>query len=288
MLEVVVVTYNSVQHIGRCLASVTEHSPPGTRLHIVDNASSDGTVERVRDVAPYALVDVRPSNDGFAAANNAALKRVKSKYVLLLNPDTEVHPGTLGRLLERMESDESIGVIGCRLLTLDGTDDHAAKRMVPTPRDGLVYSLGRLTRKRIGRYLAPHVGPTETADVDAINGAFMLARRAAVDEVGLLDEGYWMYAEDIDWCTRFRRAGWRVVYDGSVTSMHMKGGSSGIRGLKLNFHFHRSMARYYLNYSPRHPLTALVVGGIAARFLVVAVVDGLRKLARPALVLARG
>ena len=106
----------------------------------------------------------------------------------------------------------------------------------------------------------------------------MLVRKSAMDLVGLFDEGYWMYAEDLDWCTRFRNAGWRVVYDGRVTAFHIKGGVAGIRSLRLNYEFHRSMARYYRTHSPSQTIAVFpVITGIWCKFVLTSIGDLVRR-----------
>jgi GT2 family glycosyltransferase len=166
-------------------------------------------------------------------------------------------------------------MLGCRLEQLDGTFDHAAKRSFPTPLAALAHFTGLGRRSAAGpktaQYRAPGVDEYGSGEVDAVNGAFMLIRRAALDDVGLLDEGYWLYMEDLDWCYRFHQKGWKVWYDGGASVIHVKGGSSGkSRRLRQNLAFHRGMGRFYRKfYSREHPLLApLIYLGIAAKFVV--------------------
>ena len=153
-----------------------------------------------------------------------------------------------------------------------------AKRSFPTPRDALAY-FARNERMGTGSYLAPDIGEYEMAEVDAVNGAFMLVRRTAIDEVGLFDEAYWMYGEDLDWCRRFAQAGWKVVYDGRVTALHLKGATVGrVRGFRLNWHFYRSMAIFYRRYEAGRnlPLDAAVFLGIAAKWIISTIGNSVR------------
>jgi GT2 family glycosyltransferase len=143
----------------------------------------------------------------------------------------------------------------CRLAQPDGAFDHASKRSFPTPLGAFSHftGLGRSARagSRLAQYRAPEVDEHGAGEVDAVNGAFMLVRQAALRDVGLLDEGYWLYMDDLDWCRRFKLKGWRVLYDGSVTVMHVKGGTTvrkRHRGLRHNVAFHRSMGRYYRKF----------------------------------------
>src|SRR5262249_50086373 len=196
-----------------------------------------------------------------------------AEYVLVLNPDTRLGEGTLDALLRRMEADPRIGIAGCRLMQEDGSFDHAARRSFPTPASALGHFLrvGRSERApaALSAYRAPAV---DEGPVDAVNGAFMLMRRAMLDEIGLFDEGYWMYMEDLDLCYRAAQAGWITWYDPSVEAVHIKAGTSGHhRRLRLNYAFHYGMYRYSRAHlaSERGPLfNALVYVGIALKFLV--------------------
>ena len=166
-----------------------------------------------------------------------------------------------------------MGICGCRLVRDDGSFDHAARRSFPTIVGALGHfvGIGRLARspRPLAQYRAPDVvaGP-----VDAVNGAFMLMRRSALDDVGLFDEGYWMYMEDLDLCYRFRQAGWLTWYEPSVTVAHAKAGSSGpVRSPRLNYAFHYGMYRFYRKHyaATTNPvLNALVYGGIFGKLSV--------------------
>jgi GT2 family glycosyltransferase len=187
-----------------------------------------------------------------------------------------------------MDSNPSIGISGCRLELEDGTFDHAARRSFPTPLGALGHFTGIGRRAsapaRLSQYRSPEV---EEGPVDAVNGAFMLMRRTALDSVGLFDEGYWMYMEDLDLCYRFAQAGWTTWYEPNVTVIHVKWGTSGrYRRACVNIAFHYGMYRFYRkHYSPtRNPLmNVFVYAGIGAKLAVSLVSSGVRRrLARPA------
>ncbi|MBX9244238.1 glycosyltransferase family 2 protein [Actinotalea ferrariae] len=280
-VEVVIVSYGSMHLVRRCLESLRLHAAREVRLriHVVDNASPDGTADAVEHEFPEVSLWRRPSNDGFAVATNTALRHVTAPFVLVLNPDTEIPAGTLAHLLDTMAAHPDAGVVGCRLVRLDGSLDHAAKRSIPDPVQALTYLAGR--RATHAHYLAPSVGHDELGEVEAVNGALMLIRTAALSDVGLLDERYWMYGEDLDWCVRFAAHGYRILYDGRVSALHVKGATSDRRrSTKLIWHFHRSMAIFYASHKAGRSrlLDAAVYVGIYGRFALLASTAPLRSL----------
>jgi GT2 family glycosyltransferase len=247
-----------------CLASLRANPPASAEMevHVVDNASTDGTPEMVRDEYPEVVLHALDWNSGFCVANNVVLRESRAPFALVLNPDTEVYEGALDHMLDVMRARPDIGMSTCRLAQRDGTLDHAAKRSFPTPIGALAHFVGigrgKYAPKWLAQYRKPELGEYDAGEVDAVNGAFMLVRHEALEEVGLLDEGYWLYMDDLDWCFRFHRAGWKVWYDGAVTVMHVKGGTTvrkRHRGLRHNVAFHRSMGRFYRKfYSGRNVL----------------------------------
>jgi N-acetylglucosaminyl-diphospho-decaprenol L-rhamnosyltransferase len=263
-LNVVVVSYRTPELLRGCLSSLRAFPPErGARICVVDNASGDGTAELVRSEFSEVELEVSRSNLGFSAANNLAIRRGDAPYVLVLNPDTRVTDRALDRMLELIDANPSIGIAGCRLEREDGTFDHAARRGFPT----ITGALGHFTRigrrpaapERLAQYRTPGV---ERGPVDAVNGAFMLMRRAALDDVGLFDEGYWMYMEDLDLCYRMAEAGWITWYEPSVTVVHVKAGSSGrLRSPRLDYAFHYGMFRFYRKHyaRARNPLVNVAV-----------------------------
>lgn len=265
-LEVVVVSHGAEALLRRCLRSLAEHpiSDGEMRVTVVDSGSPDGTPDMVADEFPEVRL-LRRGNVGFSAANNLVLRQAHAEAVLLLNPDTEVYAGTLDAALARLRSDERIGMVGVKLVTESGELDHACKRSFPTPFSALAHFTG------VGgsQYRAAHLGDDEPGEVDAVNGAFMLCRTAAVREVGLLDEGYWLYMEDLDWCHRFWDAGWKVFYEPAGVALHVKGGSSPRRRApRQEIAFHRGMGRFYRRFdAPDHNLSlnAAVYAGIGAK-----------------------
>lgn len=272
-LEVVVVSHGAEGLLRNCLRSLQEHPAAGQmQVTVVDSGSPDPTPDMVANEFPAVRL-IRCANVGFSAANNLVLRESEARAVLLLNPDTEVYAGALDAALARLWSDERIGMVGVKLLTESGELDHACKRSFPTPLSALAHftGVGRSegASSALSQYRATQLGDDEPGEVDAVNGAFMLCRAEAVREVGLLDEGYWLYMEDLDWCHRFWDAGWKVFYEPAGTALHVKGGSSGARRApRQEIAFHRGMARFYRRFdAPEHnPLVnAAVYAGIGAK-----------------------
>jgi N-acetylglucosaminyl-diphospho-decaprenol L-rhamnosyltransferase len=181
-----------------------------------------------------------------------------------------VTEGALEHLCRLMDARTSVGICGPALLQPDGRPDHAARRSFPTPLSSLGHFTGIGRRRSSGALAAYRAPDVESGPVDAVNGAFMLMRRRALDEVGLFDEGYWMYMEDLDLCWRFAQAGWTTWFEPGVVVKHVKAGSSGAhRPLRLNYAFHYGMQRFYRShYAPRrNPLVnAAVYAGIWLKF----------------------
>jgi GT2 family glycosyltransferase len=250
---------------------------------VVDSGSADGTPDMVeREFAEFRLV--RRGNVGFSAANNLVLRESGAGAVLLLNPDTEIYDGTLDACLARLAADPAIGMVGAKLVREDGELDHACKRSFPTPLAALAHftgiGRGEGAGASLSQYRATHLGDDEPGEVDAINGAFMLCRAEAIARVGLLDEGYWLYMEDLDWCHRFWDAGWKISYEPAAVALHVKGGSSAKRRApKQEIAFHRGMGRFYRRFdAPKsNPLLNLAVyAGIAAKLTVSLAITAVR------------
>lgn len=284
-LEVVIVSHGAEALLRRCLESLRAH--PSRRatmaVTVVDSGSNDGTPDMVAREFPEFRLE-RRGNIGFSAANNLVLRESQADAVLLLNPDTEVYAGTLDTCLERLASDQEIGMVGAKLVREDGELDHAAKRSFPTPLAALAHftgiGRGEGAGASLSQYRATHLGDDEAGEVDAVNGAFMLCRAEAVAQVGLLDEGYWLYMEDLDWCHRFWDAGWKVFYEPAAVALHVKGGSSASRRApKQEIAFHRGMGRFYRRFDApeANPLLNFAVYcGIGAKLAVSLAITALR------------
>jgi hypothetical protein len=282
-LDIVIVSYRCRTLLRDCLKSLSAFPPAGgARVWVVDNASEDGTVEMVEEEFPEVELIASDENLGFSKANNLVIRRGSAPYVLALNPDTLMTGGALDQMLELMEQKPEVGISGCWLELPDGSFDHAARRSFPTPLGALAHftRIGRWKKApaRLAQYRAPEV---ESGPVDAVNGAFMLMRRKALDEVGLFDEGYWMYMEDLDLCYRFGQAGWITWYEPSVKVIHVKAGTSGKhRKPRVNYAFHYGMFRFYRKHyakSNNFLLNGAVYSGIALKLGVSVVRSAVRR-----------
>jgi hypothetical protein len=286
-IDVITVNYDAGESLLACVRSVLGSSVP-TRVWVVDNASTDGSVERLESELgdePRLTILRNPENLGFARANNQILQRsLAGEYALLLNPDCVVETDTLGSVARALDADPGAGMAGCLLLGTDGREQVGCRRETPTPRRALARAFG-LSRvvaglaRALGRQPPPDFVlkdrplPSGTAEVGAISGAFMLVRAAALEAVGPLDEGYFLHAEDLDWCLRFRRFGWRILFVPGARAVHEKGRCSRAHPFRVQWHLHRGMTRYYLEHHRRGqpwPLVALVWVGIWTRFALLA------------------
>ena len=254
-LSVIIASYNTRDLLCTCLESVFASTLEGKlEVFVVDNNSSDGTPEMVRREFPEAQVLVNDSNFGFAKANNQALRRSTGRFVLLLNPDTKVPDSIFDEMCVFMDAHDEVGLAGVRLVRQDGSMDMACRRGFPTPARALFRALmlDRLSPRLFGGYNVLTRDPKGDYEVDAIVGAFMFFRRGMVEEVGFLDESFFMFGEDLDWCYRVKRANQKVMYLGSKEVLHVKGASVRQEQAKMNYHFHRSMLVFYRKHIDHH------------------------------------
>ena len=197
---------------------------------VVDNASTDGSVTMVRKVFPRVHLISNVENQGFAKANNQALKIARGKYVCLINPDTLVQEDTFSECLSYMEKHPEAGMVGCKILNPDGTLQLACRRSFPTPWVGFTKAVGLndlFPQSRLfGRYNLTYLDPDQIAEVEAISGSFMFVRKEAADASGYLDEDFFMYGEDLDWCYRIHQSGWKIIYLPATQIIHYKGRSA--------------------------------------------------------------
>jgi N-acetylglucosaminyl-diphospho-decaprenol L-rhamnosyltransferase len=262
-LGIVIVNWNTRELLKKCLLSVFSSENLSYTVVVVDNASSDGSAQMVRDEFPAAILIANETNEGFSRANNQGLRKLgfdlgKSdpetpRYALLLNPDTEVPSDGLSAMLQYMDREDrqDVGVAGCKLVMLDGKLDPACRRSFPTPMVSFYRMLGLsmlFPRSRhFGKYNMTYVDPDDETEVDSVVGAFMVVRQKTMEQVGLLDDGYWMYGEDLDWALRIKQAGWKVMYNPAVTVLHVKRASSR-RNPEARVAFYQAMLKFYRDH----------------------------------------
>lgn len=225
-LSVVILNYNGGDFLIKCLKSLLAvRDEAALDIWVVDNVSSDNSFKNAKMLYPDFHYIENSQNLGFSGGNNVALRQVKGEYVLILNPDTEITKGVLVKLLKYMEDHPEAGVCSPKVELSDGSIDWASHRGFPTPWASFKYyflgddSLYHLSDRDFSR---PH-------EVDSVSGAFLLTRREILDKVGLFDESYFMYAEDLDLCYRIKKTGYKIMYLPEVKIIHYKGVSSGLK-----------------------------------------------------------
>jgi GT2 family glycosyltransferase len=263
--------------------ALSENTRSSWQLLIIDNGSTDGSLERFEAGGLPARIVRNDKNLGYAGGVNAALKLVDTPFALLLNPDAFVHAGCLDALLERAVSTPKAAAVGAGLRNPDGSLQPAS-RNAPSPLTHFVeaFRLYRVLRyvPGIGRWYLLLSKQDTPRTVDWVVGACMLVRLAAVGEVGAFDDSYFMYAEELDWCVRARRAGWQIWFEPAAVATHRLGGSSRQNELPLMIESYRSMYRFYAKYYPHSwTIAARIItrGAMLARSLALVFRRGRRR-----------
>lgn len=278
LLSVIILSFNTKKLLRNCLKSVFSSDNFNERnleVIVVDNASTDGSAELVAKGFTKAKLIQNSENLGFSAGNNKGIREAKGKYILLLNSDTRLRPDTLCSMIRVIERDKKAGAATCKLILGNGKIDPACHRGIPTPWNTFSYMVGLeklFPRSRLfGGYHQGWKNYSIFHEVDVISGAFFLIPRKVIEIVGLLDESFFMYGEDIDWCYRIKKAGYRVLFDPRTSAIHYKkqSGRKQDRDRELRKRIHRSfmdtMAQFYMkHYADKYPrpVTWLVRTGI--------------------------
>jgi GT2 family glycosyltransferase len=241
---------------------------------VVDNASSDDSVAMVQDEFPATCLLPLKENIGFSRGNNVALREATGNYLMLLNSDTEVLPGAIELMCAYLDEHPDVGAIGPQLLNPDHTVQLSC-RTFPSYRTALFHRKSLITRlfpqnRFSAQYLMTKTGHADTMEVDWVIGACLMTRREVVQQVGLLDEEFFMYAEDVDWCYRMRQAGWKIMYLPVAKVLHHYEKSASKAPFRMNFQRHRSMWRFYAKHYSRGImlLDVATFAGIALRLCV--------------------
>jgi N-acetylglucosaminyl-diphospho-decaprenol L-rhamnosyltransferase len=266
-ISVVIVNYNTRDLLQQCLARVQESQVDcAVDIYVVDNGSHDGSSEMIAERFPRVELIRASRNLGYSTANNLALRRILSTWkdggqprghaALLLNTDCFVEPDTLQRTALFLDENSQAGIVGPKVLLRDGTLDLACRRSFPRPSSALwkLTGMSRLfpNSPRFARYNLTYLDPDATVEVDSVMGAYMLVRLEAIRDAGLLDESFFMYGEDLDWCFRVKRHGWRVYYYPEATVLHYKGATSSRQSYRLIIEFYRAMHLFHRkHYAPQ-------------------------------------
>ena len=268
-LTIVIVSYNSLSFLKECLNSILSNPPGvGHEIIVVDNASADGTGEFVKKNYPEIILIPNNRNIGFAAANNRAIEKSCSKYVLLINSDCMVYKKSLGSLVEFMEKNPEVGIAGPKIVNSDGTIQFSCRRF-PSVFNAAAHTI--LTdifpdNPFSKKYKLADISRDNPFKVDWVSGSCMIIRRKALEDTGILDENYFMYVEDLDICYRMWQKNWEVYYYPEAEIMHYIAGSSDSGKIKASFRMQKSVFYFFWKNYRRSwkiiliPLLALTLG----------------------------
>jgi len=252
-VTVIIVSFNTKEELEACLASMAA-APPAVahRIVVVDNASSDGTPAAVRQNWPVVRLIASDRNLGFAAANNLAIREADTEFVLLLNSDTLVPAGAIDALVGALESDPGAAAVGPRLVGADGRPEISFGPMMGPFNELRQKVLGRLYDRRVAAAVSRVTRMTrERQYPDWVSGACLLVRRADALAAGLLDDRYFLYAEDVDFCAALRSIGRRILFTPDAEVVHLRGASGRKRRVETNYAYRRSQLAFYERHHPR-------------------------------------
>jgi GT2 family glycosyltransferase len=272
-VSIAIVHYQTPQILRSCLSALyAARDADRFQVVVVDNASDGFDAAAIRAAHPGIHVIENTENRGFAVASNQALQLAEGRYLLLLNPDAFVEHDTIAVMRQYMDEHADVGCATCRVELENGKLDLACRRLFPTPERSF-YRMTLLSRlfprsRRFGQYNLTYLDEYEETDIDQPCGAFMMVRREVTDQVGLLDERYFMYGEDTDWAYRIKGAGWRITYVPRTKVRHMKRASSRQDRSRTIRSFHDAMRIFYrTHYASVYPrwMTTAVISAIGVR-----------------------
>jgi GT2 family glycosyltransferase len=285
-VSILILNYNTRELTINALRSVYQSMTSSSyEVILVDNASKDDSIEHIQREFPQVILILNQENVGFAIANNQAMRVAQGRYVLLLNSDTLIQQDTLDTMLQFMDKHSEVGAAGCKLVLQDGSLDKACKRGFPTPSASFYYAFGisKLFPRvpRFNQYQLGYMDPDEAYPVDCLVGAFMFVRRSTIDQVGMLDEDFFMYGEDIDWCYRIKQAGWVNYYYPKTQILHLKGASSRRKPVKIVYEFHRAMWLFHRKHYKQHYsfiVNSLVYTGIGLKLALTLLKNQIKRM----------
>ena len=281
-LSVVIVSYNSEKQIGNCLESIyNDKSSSDYEIIVVDNASKDDTKDLIQRKYPEAVIIANAENRGFAAASNQGIKIAGGKYILLLNPDTLVKRGCLGACVNFINNNPEAGIVGCRILFPDGSVQ-PSMRDFPTLWNCFVESffLYKIFRKTFlfGKYHGSCYDYTKIQEANVLLGAFLLIRRSVIDQIGMLDERFFLYAEETDFCYRAKAAGLKNVFFPGGEIVHSAGGSAEQTSISSFIYLHESLNKYADKHFKKVMVSmfkALLFAGVVLRVILWSFITGI-------------
>ncbi|OQY28817.1 MAG: hypothetical protein B6244_05880 [Candidatus Cloacimonetes bacterium 4572_55] len=272
-LSICVVNYNAGDVVVECLESIYKNvTIPDLEVILVDNASSDQSNLTIKKKFPQTILIQNSENAGFIRANNQGLKRSRGRYVLSLNPDTIVPPGSLEKLTHFLETHPDYGAVGGKLHSPNNDFQWQCRRSFPTPFVACAYFL-RLRKffpevELFHRYTLTNYSPDQSLDVEAISGACFMVPREVLEQTNGMDESFFMYGDDLDWSYRIHEKGWKIRYCADAPIMHYGGlGGAQHGSYRLISHYYNAMWIFYdhhLRRSRSLPTTLLVWIGIKA------------------------
>lgn len=248
ILSIIIVSWNTRELLAQCLDAIAAYPPEGAyETIVVDNGSRDGSPQMIAEKYAQVTLIANDENRGFAQANNQAIRRASGEYILLLNPDTEVHHQALATLIHFLDEHPRAGAAGARLLNPDGSLQHSCSPAPTLFNEWLhLFHLDRRRRQGMADW-----DVNLPRQVDTLLGACLMLRRQAVDAVGLLDEGYFMYSEEVDYCYRLRRAGWRLFWVPQAVVVHYGGQSTRQIATEMFLQLYQNKLRYFRKHYGR-------------------------------------
>ena len=252
-LSIIIVSWNVRDLLRDCLAAVGEEASGASgqvEVIVVDGDSADGSADMVAEEFPELVLVRCDENVGFPRGNNIGLAKATGRYILLLNPDTVVQPNALSRMIAFLDEHQDVGLVGAQLLNGDGSIQHSRYRFprVVTAYFESTWLQGIAPQSVIDHYHMNDMPLDRPVDADWLNGACLMTRREIIEQVGGLDEGYFMYSEELDWCRRIKEAGWRIVYEPAAQVTHFVGQSSEQAVTARHINFQRAKLRYFRKY----------------------------------------
>lgn len=262
-ISIIILNYNTADYLEQTLRSIKPL--PNQEIIVVDNASTDNSVDLVRKNFPSVKLIINQKNIGFSAGNNVGIRQAKGKHIVLLNSDTQIIDDAISTLSAYLDTHPKAGIVGPKLLLPDGAIDLASHRGFPTPWNAFTYfaKLEQIfpNHKVFSGYHQTWKDFNHTHPVDAISGAVLMIRQQVINDIGLLDENFFLYGEDLDWCKRAKDAGWEVIYHPQAVVIHHKsvsgkkksGKSAADTRKSSRHHFFTTMKQYYEKHYQHHP-----------------------------------